>query len=44
MTPDDLSKFLKHGLNYTTETYLGTGLFQATYPQVKSGNLKQSLP
>jgi hypothetical protein len=40
LTPYDFSKFLKPGLIYVTETYLGTLLFQTTYSQVEPGNLK----
>jgi len=40
LTPYDFSKFLKRNLIHTLETYTGTSLFQNTYSQVKSGNLK----
>jgi hypothetical protein len=40
LTPYDLSKFLKSHLIHAIETYHGTSLFQNSYSQVKSGNLK----
>jgi hypothetical protein len=40
LTPYDFSKFLKSHLIHALETYPGTSLFQDTYSQVKSGNLK----